>query len=101
MLPYTVQVTNNDDGVTAYAGLPMVVEAMRVLKVSEQLDEQLGIRQRNNGATDAQKVEAIVLVMVAGGTCLGDINKLRADKGLERLLGHELPSEQVLFGAGM
>ena len=29
MLPYTIEVTNDDDGVTAYAGLPLVVETMR------------------------------------------------------------------------
>ena len=70
---------------------------MRTLGVSGELDAQLGIRQRNNGATDAQKAEAIVLLMAAGGTCLSDINKLHADRGLERLLGRELPSEQILW----
>jgi hypothetical protein len=97
MLPYTIEVTDDDAAVTAYAGLPMVVETMRTLGVSKQLDGQLGIRQRNNGATDAQKAEALVLLMAAGGTSLSDIQKLHADKGLERLLGHELPSEQILW----
>lgn len=97
MLPYTVEVTDDDDTVTAYAGLPLVVETMRTLGASAQLDRELGIRQRNNGATDAQKAEALVLLMAAGGTCLSDIGKLRADKGLERLLGGELPSEQILW----
>ncbi len=93
MLPYRIEVTDDDDAVTAYAGLPLVVEAMRTLGVSGELDaqfgirqrnngatdaQQLGIRQRNNGATDAQKAEAIVLLMAAGGTCLSDINKLHA-----------------------
>jgi hypothetical protein len=97
MLPYTVEVVDDDAAVTAYAGLPLIVETMRKLGVSEQLDVQLGIRQRNHGATDAQKAEAVVLLMTAGGTCLSDVEKLRADKGLERLLGYALPSEQVLW----
>lgn len=97
MLPYRIEVTDDDDAVTAYAGLPLVVETMRTLGVSRQLDDELGIRQRDNGATDAQKAEALVLVMAAGGSCLSDVNKLRADKGLERLLGRELPSEQILW----
>ena len=97
MLPYRIEVTDDDDAVTAYAGLPLVVETMRTLGVSEQLDAQLGIRQRKGGATDAEKAEAIVLLMAAGGTCLSDITKLHADKGLERLLGRELPSEQILW----
>jgi hypothetical protein len=97
MLPYKIEVTDDDAAVTAYAGLPLVVETMRTLGVSEKLDAQLGIRRRNGGATDAEKAEAIVLLMAAGGTCLSDITKLHADKGLERLLGRELPSEQILW----
>jgi len=97
MLPYTIEVTNDDDGVTAYAGLPLVVETMRTLGVSANLDRELDIRQRNNGATDAEKAEALVLLMAAGGTCLSDIAKLSADKGLLRLLGRPLPSEQILW----
>jgi len=97
MLPYTVELVDDDAAVTAHAGLPLIVETMRTLGVSEQLDRELGIRQRNNGATDAQKAEGVVLLMAAGGTCLSDIEKLRADKGLERLLGYSLPSEQVLW----
>ncbi len=97
MLPYRIEVADDEAAVTAYAGLPLVLETMRTLGVSEQLDVQLGIRQRNCGATGAQKAEALVLLLAAGGACLRDINKLRADKGLERLLGAPLPSEQVLW----
>jgi hypothetical protein len=47
MLPYKVEVVEDDAAVTAYAGLPLIVETMRTLGVSEQLDKELGIRQRN------------------------------------------------------
>jgi hypothetical protein len=97
MLPYSVEVVDDDAAVTAYAGLPLIVETMRKLGVSAQLDKQLGIRQRNNGTTDSQKAEGVVLRMASGGTCLSDIEKLRADKGLERLLDYRLPSEQALW----
>ena len=36
MLPYTVEVTDDDGAVTAYAGLPLVVETMRTLGVSAE-----------------------------------------------------------------
>jgi hypothetical protein len=97
MLPYSVEVVDDDAGITAYAGLPLVIETMRSLGVSELLDKELGIRQRNHGATDAQKAEAVVLLMAAGGTCVSDVAKLRSDKGLLRLVGYALPSEQVLW----
>lgn len=97
LLPYTIEVVPETDTVTAYAGLPTIVETMRALGLSVKIDAELGLRQRNAGATDAQKVEAMVLLMAAGGECLADINTLRADKGLERLLGYELPSEDTLL----
>ena len=97
MLPYSVEVVEDDAAVTANAGLPLIVETMRTLGVSAQIDKQLGIRQRNHGATDAQKAEAVILLMAAGGDCLSDVEKLRSDKGLERLLGFALPSTQVLW----
>jgi len=97
LLPYKIEVVDDDEAtVTAHAGLPLVIETMRKLGVSAKLDAELGIRQRNHGATDALKGEALVLLMAAGGECISDINVLRADKGLARLLGSELPTEEVL-----
>ena len=115
---------SRDDGaVTAHAGLPLVVETMRALGVSQKLDEELGIRKRNapgqstrartdpvaplpnsaspvartnSGATDAAKAESLVLLMAAGGSSLSDIDVLRADHGLCRLLGSEPVSAQIL-----
>jgi len=96
LLPYKIEVVDDEAAVTAHAGLPLVVETMRSLGVSAKLEGELGIRRRLSGATDSEKAEAIVLLMAAGGDCISDINVLRADKGLERLLGRELPSEEVL-----
>jgi hypothetical protein len=96
LLPYTIEVVDDDATLTAHAGLPLVLETMRALGVSEVLDGALGIRRRNSGATDAQKVEALVLLMAAGGECVEDIKVLRADKGLQRLCS-PLPSDDVLW----
>ena len=95
-MPYTIEVVDDDATLTGHAGLPLVLETMRALGVSEVLDSALGIRRRNNGATDAQKAEALVLLMAAGGECVDDIEVLRADKGLMRLCG-PLPSADVLL----
>ncbi|MFI5300758.1 MAG: IS1380 family transposase [Polyangiales bacterium] len=96
LLPYTIEVVDDDATLTAHAGLPLVLETMRALGVSEVLNRELGIRRRNNGATDAQKAESVVLLMAAGGDRVEDIEVLRADKGLTRLTGN-LPSVDVLL----
>lgn len=96
LLPYTIEVVDDDATLTAHAGLPLVVETMRVLGVSEQMERTLGLQLRNHGATDAQKGEALVLLMASGGECVEDIEALRADKGLMRLVG-PLPSPDTLL----
>jgi hypothetical protein len=96
LLSFTIQVVEDSDTVTSHAGLPLVLETMRKLGVSATLDTALDIRQRDSGATDSAKAEAIVLLMAAGGDCISDIDVLRADKGLQRLLGAELPTQDVL-----
>jgi hypothetical protein len=96
VLPYTIEVVEDDATLTAHAGLPLVLETMRALGLSDELNSSLAIRRRCSGATDAEKVEALVLLMAAGGECVGDIEVLRADKGLMRIVGG-LPSEDVLL----
>jgi hypothetical protein len=96
LLPYTIEIVEDADAVTAHAGLPLVLETMRKLGVSANLDAELGLRQRNHGATDSAKSESIVLLMAAGGDCISDIDVLRADEGLQRLVGAEFPTQEVL-----
>jgi len=96
VLPFAIEVVDDDATLTAHAGLPLVLETMRALGLSDELNTTLAIRRRRSGATDAQKVEALVLRMAAGGECVSDVEVLRADKGRMRLVGG-LPSEDVLL----
>src|ERR1700733_10857510 len=96
LLPYTIEIVEDADAGRGHAGLPLVLETMRKLGVSAMLDTELGVRQRNNGATDSAKAEAIVLLMACGGDCFSDIDVLRADKGFQRLIGAQLSTQEVL-----
>ena len=97
LLPYKVEVAEEAEEVTARAGLPLVVEAMRALGLEEVIGQELKLRERNSGYGEVQKVEALVLLLASGGECLDDINILRADAGLCRLLERKLPSADVLL----
>lgn len=92
ILPYRLEVTALNDGLTSHAGLPLVGETMRALELDRATYERLHLQQRNGGLTDYQKVEAIVVLMAAGGDCYDDMAVLRSDEGLQRLLGYSLPS---------
>jgi len=96
LLPYTVRVERRPDTLTARAGLPLVVETLRALGLPEVIAEAVRVRQRASGYPEVEKVEALVLLLAAGGTCVDDIEVLRADAGLERLLGRQLPGADTL-----
>ena len=96
VLPYTVEVLGRVDTLTARAGLPLVVETMRALGLDRVMGEQVRVRQRASGYPEAEKLEALVLLLAAGGDCLDDIEILKADAGLERLLGRRLPAADTL-----
>src|SRR5574342_1313390 len=96
ILPYRVEVVADGDGVTGRAGLPLVLETMRALGLPRVIREQVRIRERQSGYTETEKVEALVLLLAAGGDCLDDIAVLQVDGGLGRLLGRRLPSADTL-----
>jgi Transposase DDE domain group 1 len=96
LLPYTVEAVERADTVTGRAGLPLVLETMRALRLDQAIAQHLHVRERQSGYTEAEKVEALVLLLAAGGDCLDDIAVLQADGGLGRLLGRRFPSADAL-----
>ena len=95
-LPYTVETVPDLAGLTSRAGLPLVLETMRALGLPRVIREHVHIRERQSGYTETEKIEALVLLLAAGGDCLDDIAILQADGGLGRLLDRQLPSADTL-----
>ena len=96
ILPFEIEITGSSDGVTAHGGLPLVLETMRALGMDKSIERHLHLRERQGGFSETEKVEALVLLLAAGGDCFDDIEVLKADTGLGRLLGRTLPSADVL-----
>ena len=96
LLPYVVEVGARADTLTGRAGLPLVVETLRALGLERVIEAEVRVRQRASGYTEVEKLEALVLLLAAGGDCLDDIAVLQADAGLCRLLGRRLPSADTL-----
>ncbi len=96
LLPYTVETVPDLEGLTGRAGLPLVLETLRALGLPRVIRAQVRVRQRQSGYTEVEKLEALVLLLAAGGDCLDDIAVLQADGGLGRLLDRQLPSADTL-----
>jgi len=96
ILPFQMEAMPSSDALTSHAGLPLVAETMRALGLEQAARDHLHLQQRNAGLSDYQKIESVVLLMAAGGDGYDDMALLRADAGLQRLLGYRLPSPDSL-----
>jgi hypothetical protein len=85
------------EDVTARAGLPLVVETMRALGLDEVAREQLPQPERQSEYPPEEKLEAIATLIAAGGDRLADIEMLREDEGLARLMERQFPSPDALL----
>lgn len=92
LLAFQIEVVPDDDTMTARAGLPLVVEVGRALGLRESVTRHVHVRQRRSGLPEGDKVEDLVVLLADGGDCVDDIDALRADAGLQRLLGRRFGS---------
>lgn len=90
VLPYIIEILKRSDAITALAGLPLVVETMRALGLGRLVREHVHVRKRERGYSETKQIEAFVQLMASGGECIEDIEILKADAGLCRLVG-DLP----------
>lgn len=96
ILPFVLELADRED-VTARAGLPLFVEAMRALGVDELARAALPEPRRQRGFAPEEKLEALATLIAAGGDRVEDVRILAEDKGLEKLLGRPFPSPDALL----
>jgi hypothetical protein len=96
ILPFVIEQAERG-GVTARAGLPLVVETMRALGVDQVAASELPQPKRQRGMAPEHKLEAIVTLIAAGGDRVEDVRVLAEDRGLEKLLGAPFPSPDALL----
>jgi len=80
---------------TAWGGIPLVVQAFRSLGLPGSVKQHLAVKERQRGYDEATFVENFVGLNAVGGECLDDFERLRVDPGLGELLGHEVPSPEA------
>lgn len=86
LLPFQYEEEGQEDGRTALAGLPLYLDLARVLGLRESMGRHVGVRSGEQGWTDSQVVLSLILLNLAGGDCVEDVNVLEGDAGFCRLL---------------
>ena len=94
LLPFKLIPDTEKSIVTSFAGLPLVVETMRALKVHCLVDRLLHIKKREVGLySESDYIESFISLFAAGGSRLDDFTRMQSDKGLKEL-GLSMPSAE-------
>lgn len=86
VLSFKIQLEDRAAMVTAHAGLPIIVEALRTVtsrKYWKRLAKKLGYR---HWKVVRRHVESLLVLIAGGGRNLDDLRVLRSDEGLSALL---------------
>jgi hypothetical protein len=84
-----------EEVVTPWAGASTLVEAYRRYGVSDAADRALPRKKTAKGLSQGQMTESFVLLSALGGECVEDMERLRQDKGLEAMLGYQMPAPET------
>lgn len=87
---FVYDTSRSEDGVTALAGLPLAIQAFHAFGLAQAAKRELRLKARQRGPSEAEWVELLTLLHMAGGTSLEDLRIFKQDDGLRRLW--DLPS---------
>ena len=77
---------------TALAGIPLLLQACRALRVPASVNRHLKLKLRDKGLDEPSMVESFIVLNAAGAECVDDFLHLSEDKGLAELIGHPMPT---------
>jgi hypothetical protein len=83
-LPFQYQSEKNDSGLTGFAGLPLYIELASQSGLIQYINQTIKIKMR--GWTDAEMILSLMLLNLAGGDCISDIERFEQDAGFRILL---------------
>jgi hypothetical protein len=86
VLPFKYEEEAKGGGLTALAGLPTYLDLAHVVGLRGSIEHHVGVRQGEQGWTDAQVILSLVLLNLAGGDCVEDLRILEGDEGFCRVL---------------
>jgi len=85
-LPFKYEEDKKDRGITSLGGLPLYLDLAHTIGLFRSVREHIKIRQGNQGWTDSQVIMSLILLNLAGGDCVEDLEILEADEGFCRVL---------------
>lgn len=84
VLSFKLEETEKDSSLTSHAGLPLIHELFRQLKLPRLINKHLKLKQK--GWKEWELIETIVALVVAGGEHMEDVDILGSDVAMQQLL---------------
>jgi hypothetical protein len=81
---------------TPHAGLCAFSRVLRSLRIPTFCREHLHIKKRDRGFPVEQSLETLILLHLAGGTHMSDVNTLRKNESIEKMLGYTPPTQRCI-----
>ena len=86
VLPFQLAEEFSESGMTSLAGLPTYLELGHVLGLARSIENHVNVRSGGQGYTDVQIILPVILMNLAGGDCVADLERLADDPGFSRIL---------------
>lgn len=84
ILPFQYESEKNESSLTSFAGLPLYLEWMMATGLCTSIEQSLNTKTQ--GWSDLQIISSLILLNLAGGDCVDDIERLESDAGLRALM---------------
>jgi len=86
VLPFQYEAQSQETGMTGLGGLPLYLDLMHRMGMRESISEHIDGRRDSQGFSDSEMIQSLMLLNLAGGDCVDDLEILEADQGFRRLL---------------
>ena len=91
----TAGVATTSRSVTAYGGATLLRDVMSAVGLVEEVDANVGLKQRARGLTEGEFVAAMAESIALGASCLDDLAVARSDAAQGELRGFAVPAPQT------
>ena len=87
LLAFQYEQEKSSTGMTALSGLMTYLELMQAAGLRSSVERHVRLRERGQGWTDRQMIISLMLLNLAGGESVSDLDLLEKDEGLCKMLG--------------
>src|SRR4030066_390036 len=86
---HTVRLEVTDEALAGHTGLSLFYAMAEALEIPRCLDERVKVKQRESGYPESEHILALAANAFVGGDYLEDLEALREDVAIQRVIGRE------------